>query len=632
MEIRGVWITTTSSQVLNSKQNIAEAMDFLAQTGFNVVFPVVWRNGATHYPSQVMREIFGVEIDPKFQGRDPLAELIDEARRVGIAVIPWFEYGFASSYNQNGGLLLAKKPEWAARDSAGNLLKKSGFDWMNALDSEVQDFMLNLLLEVVKNYDVTGIQGDDRLPALPTEGGYDTKTVQRYQQQFNQNPPQNFKDPQWVQWRADILTNFLTRLYQEVIAINPNLVVSMAPSNYPWGLNEYLQDSKAWIDRGLVDMIHPQLYVRDLESYKRLVDRVVNEQFTAKQIPQLAPGVLMKVSSYRISPDDLLQAIAYNRYNGIPGEVFFFYEGLREDNDALANVLRSGAYSQSASQFNPQEVKKYGFTTRRLSGNYIYIDKTNQPIIQPKFDWVYPFCEERARVRMGYLWGYIDKTGNLVTRLEYDMAEHFAEGMAMVVKGNKSGYIDNTGKIVIPLQFERADSFSEGLARVKVAGLWGYINNTGKVIIQSQFPQAASFSEGLARVVVLGKWGYIDKTGKLIIQPQFYVAKSFSEGLVAVKIGDKWGYIDKAGKVVIKPQFSDVDSFTEGLAAVKIGEKWGYIDKAGNLVVEPKFDAAKPFAEGVALINIGGEWLQSINQGNLYFSGGKWGYIRNILA
>jgi len=50
------------------------------------------------------------------------------------------------------------------------------------------------------------------------------------------------------------------------------------------------------------------------------------------------------------------------------------------------------------------------------------------------------------------------------------------------------------------------------------------------------------------------------------------------------------------------------------------------------LVVEPKFDAAKPFAEGVALINIGGEWLQSINQGNLYFSGGKWGYIRNILA
>ncbi|HEY9875503.1 MAG TPA: family 10 glycosylhydrolase, partial [Candidatus Obscuribacterales bacterium] len=86
MEVRGVWITTTGSQVLNSKQNIAEAMDLLAQTGFNVVFPVVWRNGVTHYPSQVMRETFGVEIEPKFQGRDPLAELIDEARRVGIAV------------------------------------------------------------------------------------------------------------------------------------------------------------------------------------------------------------------------------------------------------------------------------------------------------------------------------------------------------------------------------------------------------------------------------------------------------------------------------------------------------------------------------------------------------------------
>ncbi|WP_267255615.1 hypothetical protein [Nostoc sphaeroides] len=41
MEIRGIWITTTASEVLNSRKNIAEAMNFLAETGFNVVFPVV---------------------------------------------------------------------------------------------------------------------------------------------------------------------------------------------------------------------------------------------------------------------------------------------------------------------------------------------------------------------------------------------------------------------------------------------------------------------------------------------------------------------------------------------------------------------------------------------------------------
>ncbi len=341
METRGVWITNTDSEVLRDKQSIAEAMDFLALTGFNVVFPVVWNKAVTLYPSQVMREIFDVEINPQYIGRDPLAELIGEARRVGIKVIPWFEYGFASSYNLNGGLLLAKKPEWAARDRSGNLLNKNGFEWLNAFNPQVQEFLLSLVLEVVKNYDVDGIQGDDRLPALPCEGGYDLSTIERYRRAFNRNPPQNPKERQWLQWRADILTDFLARLYQEVKTINPDLLVSMAPNIYDWGLKEYLQDSQAWLERGIVDLIHPQIYRRDFESYRRIVDKLVTEQFSQEQLPKLAPGILVKLGSYRISPEYLLQAINYNRSRGIQGEVLFFYEGLREDNDALGKVLRS---------------------------------------------------------------------------------------------------------------------------------------------------------------------------------------------------------------------------------------------------------------------------------------------------
>ncbi len=347
--IRGIWLTTTDSQVLHSQQSIAEAMEFLAETGFNVVFPVVWNRAATLYPSQVMRQTFGVEINPQFVGRDPLAEVVIEARRFGLKVIPWFEYGFASSYNLNGGLLVAKKPEWAASDRNGNLLKKNGFEWLNALNTEVQDFLLNLMLEVLKKYDVDGIQGDDRLPAFPCEGGYDQVTVEYYRQQYGKNPPQNPKDRQWLQWRADILTDFLARLYQELKAVNPNAIVSMAPSIYDWGYKEYLQDSPTWLERGLVDIIHPQIYRRDFKSYKGIVDKLVNEQFTDASLLKLAPGILMQVGSYRISSDELLQAIEYNRTCGIPGEVFFFYEGLRKDNNALGQVLRKGPYAQSAS-------------------------------------------------------------------------------------------------------------------------------------------------------------------------------------------------------------------------------------------------------------------------------------------
>ncbi|MGB3758198.1 MAG: family 10 glycosylhydrolase [Rivularia sp. (in: cyanobacteria)] len=348
IEIRGVWLTTTGSKVFDSRENIVEAMDFLANTGFNVVFPVVWNKAATQFPSQVMQQNFGVEINPQYRGRDVLAEVITEAHRVGLKVIPWFEYGFASSYNSNGGMLLAKKPQWAARDCKGNLLNKNGFEWLNALDSEVQDFLLSLILEVVNNYDVDGIQGDDRLPALPSEGGYDNVTIERYKREFGKNPPQNCKDGQWLQWRANILTDFLARLYKEVKAVNNNLLVSIAPNIHDWALKEYLQDSQTWLERGLVDIINPQIYRRDFNSYKSIVDRLVKQQFTDNNRVRLAPGVLMKLGSYNISPDYLLQLIEYNRACGIKGEVFFFYEGLRDNNNALAKVLKQKYYANSA--------------------------------------------------------------------------------------------------------------------------------------------------------------------------------------------------------------------------------------------------------------------------------------------
>ncbi|BAY07467.1 WG repeat-containing protein [Calothrix sp. NIES-2098] len=628
MEIRGIWLTTTASKVFNSQRNIAEAMNFLADTGFNVVFPVVWNNGFTIYPSRVMRENFGVEINPQFQGRDPLAELIVEAKRVNLAVIPWFEYGFASSYQKNGGTILAKKPEWAARDYAGNLLTKNGFDWLNAFDSEVQNFLLSLFLEVVKNYQVDGIQGDDRFPALPSEGGYDPKTVERYRQEFNQLPPANPKDPQWLRWRADMLSNFLTRVYREVISINPELIISMAPSAYPWSYENYLQDSQNWVNLGLVDLIHPQLYWREFELYKRDIDRLVANQFTKQQLPLLIPSVLLKQNTYRIDAEHLRQALNYDRSVGIQGEVFFFYEALLEENKLLANILKSEFYAQSVGKLDIKEIKNNSFTHRRINSNYTYLNTSQANNLKVQFDWVEPFSEGMAVVKMGYKYGYIDKTGKQIGRLQFDNAKPFSQGIALVNLNNKYGYIDTTANLVIKPQFDYAQSFSEGLAAVKIANQWGYIDNKGQTIIPPKFDDSKPFTEDLAAVKIANKWGYIDKLGNIIIQLQLDDATSFSEGLALVKIGNKLGYINKTGAVVIEPQFYEADIFSEGLAPVKMGGKWGYINQFGEFIIPREFDFAKPFAEGVALVNVGGELKQDKEQGTADFVGGKWGYIR----
>lgn len=591
MEIRGVWITTTNSTVLDKRENIAEAMKFLAKTGFNVVFPVVWNQGFTNYPSQVMKKIFGEnrEINPRFidkerKIRDPLKELIAEAKKVDIAVIPWFEYGFKSSYGQNGGEIIKTKSEWAAINYAGEKLKVNDFYWLNSLDREVQDFLLSLFLEVVKNYGdgIAGIQGDDNFLALPMEGGYDKKTIERYQQEFNQLPPKppergNPKDPlwqdklwieqwkQWLKWRADILSHFFNRFYREIIKVNPELIISMSPSIYPWGYENYLQDSQTWVDWGLVDLIHPQVYREKIEDYQRDIDKVSREQFTQKQLPQLITGVLInKKGTYQINPENLITVIKTNRCLGIQGEVFFFYEGLRENNDALANSLKSSVYSQPPGKFDAKAIKNNTFTQRRIN-NFTYINTSQTQEIAPEFpfdlfDWIEPFSEGIAAVKIGNKWGYIDKKGKIIGRIEYDTTEPFSEGLALVkIYNQKNSYI-------------------------------GYFDKTGQRITKSKFDDALSFSEGIAAVKIGNQWGFIEPTHNMIIPAKFAEAKSFSQNLAAVKIADKWGYVDKKGQTLIPSQFDDAGSFSTGLAAVKVGNQWGFIDKSSNFVIKPQFD------------------------------------------
>jgi uncharacterized lipoprotein YddW (UPF0748 family) len=41
-----------------------------------------------------------------------------------------------------------------------------------------------LFLEVATKYSVAAVQGDDCLPAMPSEGGYDSKTTALYASEF----------------------------------------------------------------------------------------------------------------------------------------------------------------------------------------------------------------------------------------------------------------------------------------------------------------------------------------------------------------------------------------------------------------------------------------------------------------
>lgn len=361
-KVRGIWLTNVDSDVLDSKDNIEAAVKLLSKTGFNVIFPVVWNKGYTLYPSKIMEKNFGTKfkLDPKYQAqeRDPLDELVQAAKQHKIKVIPWFEYGFASSHiSLNDGNKLEfqkilKDKKWLAfKEDKIPPLIDNGFEWMNALNPEVQAFMIELIVEVAQNYEVDGIQGDDRLPAFPVEG-FDQDTANQFRTMHGRSHT-GATDSKWMQFRANILTQFLNELCEQVRQVGKNkgkkLLISMAPHPRGFGFDNYLQDTKAWFK--LVDMMHPQLYRRTFDDYQTLVTQEIN-CLSLAQKAKISPGVLMKLGDYRIGedpnhpdPDYLKEAIRLNRNTGLAGESFFFFEGLRVPNNLISKAIRDHHYA-----------------------------------------------------------------------------------------------------------------------------------------------------------------------------------------------------------------------------------------------------------------------------------------------
>ncbi len=357
-EFRAVKITNVASDVMFSDAKIAESMEYLESIGINTILLVVWNASSsdgvhTLYPSHVMSELFGSnrKIHPSFTGRDPILAFIVEAHARGMEVLPWFEYGFASywtsSYQENPDYILKAKPHWGLRANDGKLAWKNNFYWMSAINPEVQTMIRDLTMEVSRKYDIDGLEYSDRIPAMPVEGGYDSVTVNIYKSEHDgQAPPADYNNAAWKRWRADKMNDWFREVRDSVKAYDANLSFSSSPSVYPWCYHEYLQDPYTWMNEEICDDVIPQLYRYSYSEYVSTLESSL-QNYPNHRHAYFA-GILMNVGSYIISEDYLMQAMQANRDRNVKGEAFFFYEGLRKNNNQLGDKLKATYYKNSA--------------------------------------------------------------------------------------------------------------------------------------------------------------------------------------------------------------------------------------------------------------------------------------------
>lgn len=332
--VRGVWVANVASSTLSSPAKIRNFVELADSCGLNTLYVVVWNRGLTTYPSELMQQHFGKKCNPRYAEFDMLQEMIDAAHARNIRVIAWFEFGFSCSYKQSdGGHILRKYPQWAAKDVDGKVATKNGFQWMNALHPDVQDFMLSLMKEVLKNYEVDGVQGDDRLPACPSIAGYDSWTLDLYRKQHDgHSPPEDHFDSEWVDWRAGLLNDFMQRMHRELKETRPDAVISSSPSIYPWSKEQYLQDWPTWLKKGWVDEVCPQVYREQLASYRTELRNIVESQVAEKNLHAVFPGILVQTAARKYNDAENIKAmVRANREAGFSGEVFFYDAAITEN-------------------------------------------------------------------------------------------------------------------------------------------------------------------------------------------------------------------------------------------------------------------------------------------------------------
>ena len=327
-ELRGVWLTNVDSNVLFERHRLTKALQRLRELNFNTVYPTVWNWGYTLYPSPVAKRVIGRSLDPQpgLQGRDILLEIVKQGHQKGIAVIPWFEFGFMAPADSD---LATRHRQWLTSRRNGSLIWKEGPHnrvWLNPFRPEVQQFIQDLVVEIVSNYDVDGIQFDDHF-GFPSEFGYDTFTVHLYQKEHaGQVPPANPQDPSWVRWRNDKITDFMTRLFRAIKNRKPKCLVSLAPNPQDFSYNYSLADWESWQRQGLIEELIVQVYRDHLSSFIAELERP-EVQAARSHIP-VSIGILTGVKNQSVPIGQIQNQVGAVRNQGLAGVSFFYYETL----------------------------------------------------------------------------------------------------------------------------------------------------------------------------------------------------------------------------------------------------------------------------------------------------------------
>ncbi len=364
-EFRGAWMATVVNldwpasnrqSVEEQKRDLTALLDSLDAIGINAVLFQARTAADALYASVYDPWSYwltgeqGRAPDPFF---DPLRFVTREAHKRGMELHAWLNPFRVQTgegrYDLSGFHIMRREPDWILEIENG---PEASYTMLDPGLPEVRDYVTNVVLDIVRRYEVDGIHFDDYFyPYVPVTH-HDSLTWKKYRNDFFDRED----------WRRDNINRLVAQVYDSLQTLAPHVTFGISPygvrknsdtgSSATEGYHLLYADGLAWLQEQTVDYINPQLY---FEIGNNEADFALLLDFWAGAADHHQRHMYAGLSPYKLLPpydwdlDQLGNQHILMIENGmVHGAVFFRTSHLLANHKGYTDVLRNELYRYPA--------------------------------------------------------------------------------------------------------------------------------------------------------------------------------------------------------------------------------------------------------------------------------------------
>ncbi len=364
-ELRGVWVSTAfnidwpSSTKISSyeqQQEFIKLIETHKGNGINAVFVQIRPSGEVFYKSDIepwSHWLTGTQGKAPEPFYDPLKFMIEECHKRKIELHAWFNpFRTVSNIARVKTVpwhITKQKPEWFIT-YGGDVVKK----YLNPGIPAARNYIIKVIMEVVKKYDIDGVHFDDYFYPV-RQGGRDFSDHSSYLQY-------NSLGLNKADWRRENINTFIHDLSDSINTAKPQVKFGIGPSGI-WrnkkddpegsdtkGLSSYDQqyaDVLKWLREGWIDYVAPQIYWvigYRIADYAKLVDWWSRHVYGKHLYIGHGTHRINTNGSWR-NPSEIPNQIRLNRkYPQVKGSIFYSSTALLLNKNGVTDSLRNNFF------------------------------------------------------------------------------------------------------------------------------------------------------------------------------------------------------------------------------------------------------------------------------------------------